>query len=202
MQIGAVKSVMDIALFEGIDAVDNGTMPRLPENAPALASVSSIISGFNPTWDSQESADDAFVKALAMAETIFDNALKSAVSKVNAKGIVDMAISMAYNHIMTLERFVPWTEYIFESTETKAQDIWYVVFPSNRGGWNFQCVPDAPGSFGQRHPVPASWRGLRGKDLQDVTGVADATFVHPAGFIGGAETKEGALELAKIASEG
>ena len=70
---------------------------------------------------------------------------------------------------------------------------------SNRGGYNWQCIPDAPGSFGQRKPVPMPWRGLRGQELQAITGVASATFCHPAGFIGGAETLEDAIRLAVLA---
>ena len=77
----------------------------------------------------------------------------------------------------------------------------FVVFPSNRGGYNWQCVPVALGSFAQRHPVPQEWRGMSGKELQEVTGVTTATFCHPAGFIGGAETREDAILLAEIASD-
>ena len=69
-----------------------------------------------------------------------------------------------------------------------------------RGGFNWQCVPEKLGSFVQKKPVPAEWKGLKGPDLQKVTGVATATFCHPAGFIGGAETMEDAIRLAEIAA--
>ena len=49
--------------------------------------------------------------------------------------------------------------------------------------------------------MPKEWRGLTGEELQKVTGVPDAVFCHPAGFIGGAETLEGAVEMAKRAVE-
>ena len=102
---------------------------------------------------------------------------------------------------MVLDQFVPWQEFIFASANKKAEEVQFVVFPSNRGGYNWQCVPDALGSFGQRKPVPTEWRGLRGKDLQELTGVQTASFCHPAGFIGGADTLEDALALAKLAVE-
>ena len=100
---------------------------------------------------------------------------------------------------MVLDQFVPWEEFIFASTNANAEEIQFVIFPSNRGGYNWQCVPDAIGSFGQRKKVPAEWKGLCDSELQTVTGVATATFCHPAGFIGGAETLEDTLVLAKIA---
>lgn len=69
------------------------------------------------------------------------------------------------------------------------------------GGYNWQCVPDVLGGFGQRKSVPNEWRGLSGPKLQEVTGIATASFCHPAGFIGGAETLEDARKLAKLAVE-
>ena len=62
-------------------------------------------------------------------------------------------------------------------------------------------MPDGLGSFEQRKPVPEEWKGLNGPDIQKVTGIATATFCHPAGFIGGAETFADAYALAKKAVE-
>lgn len=121
------------------------------------------------------------------------------MSKTKAQKIVDEAIEISEGHILVLDQFVPWQEFIFSSTTEKAEGIQFVVFPSNRGGYNWQCVPDSLGSFGQRKSVPTEWKGLRDFDLQKVTGVATASFCHPAGFIGGATTLEDALALAKLA---
>ena len=49
--------------------------------------------------------------------------------------------------------------------------------------------------------MPEEWKGLRDTDIQKVTGVDTATFCHPAGFIGGAETFADAYALAKMAVE-
>lgn len=193
-----VWNLIDRDLIQGIDAIDNGAMPKAEYPAQAM-SFSQTISGFNPNWDSTEEADDAFLKAVAFAEIVFDNVLANAASKAKAQKIVDEAIESSEGHIMVLDQFAPWEEFIFASTNANAEEIQFVVFPSNRGGYNWQCVPDAIGSFGQRKTVPAEWKGLRDSELQTVTGVATATFCHPAGFIGGAETLEDALELAKIA---
>ena len=193
-----VWNLVDRDLIQGIDAVDNGVMPTADYPAKAM-SISNAIAGFNPQWDSSEDSDDAFLKAVAFAEIVFDNTFAAAVSKAKAQKIVDDAIEAAEGHIMVLNQYVPWQEFIFASENEKAVEVQFVVFPSNRGGYNWQCVPDALGGFGQRKPVPAEWKGLRGAELQAVTGVKSASFCHPAGFIGGADLLEDALTLAKLA---
>lgn len=200
-----VWSLVDRDLIQGVDAVDNGAMPK-PETestGPVVRnmSFSAIISSFNPTWDCAEDPDEAFIKAVDFAETVFENTLKNATAKAKAQKIVEEAIEKSQEHIMVLEQFVPWQEFIFASENPKAAEVQFVVFPSNRGGYNWQCVPDMLGGFGQRKTVPSEWRGLSGENLQRVTGVPTANFCHSAGFLGSAETFKGAYALAKIAVE-
>ena len=52
------------------------------------------------------------------------------------------------------------------------------------------------GSFDIRVPLCEAWRGLRNADLNEVTGLPDTEFVHRAGFIGGAWSKESAINMA------
>lgn len=194
-----VFEIFDKSFVTGIDAVDNGQIERTDD--VQVMTVSGVISTFNPNWDEKANADDSFMKAVEFAEVIFDNALISAISKAKAKTGVERAIEKSANGIMILDEFMPWQDYIFNSTNEKADGVLYVVFPSKRGGYNVNAVPDAPGSFGQRKPLPESWAGLRGAELAEASGVATANFCHPAKFICGADTFEDALELAKKAVE-
>ena len=200
-----VWNLIDRDLIQGVDATDNGAMPILESEStgPVVKnmSFSNIISGFNPTWDSNEDSDEAFIRVVEFAETVFENTLKNATAKAKAQEIVEKAIEESQEHIMVLDRFVPWQDFIFNLENPKAAEVLFVVFPSNRGGYNWQCVPDALGSFGQRKPVPSEWKGLSGEKLQKATGITTATFCHPAGFLGSAETFEDAYALAKIAVE-
>ena len=200
-----VWNLIDIDHIQGVDATDNGAMPKTESEStgPVVRnmSFSAIISSFNPTWDSSEDPDEAFIKAVEFAETVFENTLKNATAKAKAQKIVDEAIEKSQDHIMVLDRFVPWQEVIFSSENAKASEVLFVVFPSNRGGYNWQCVPDVLGGFGQRKPVPSEWKGLSGEKLQKVTGITTATFCHPAGFLGSAETFKDAYALAKLAVE-
>jgi len=52
------------------------------------------------------------------------------------------------------------------------------------------------GSFDMRVPICEAWRGLRQADLNEATGLPDTEFVHRAGFIGGAWSKESAINMA------
>jgi len=187
-------------LIKGIDAIDNGEMPKADYPVQAM-NFSEVIALFNPTWDSEKEPDEAFLEAVNFAETIFNKVFESAISTVKAQEIVEEAIQKSEGSIMILDCFVPWQEVLFASENAKAEDILYVVFPSNRGGYNWQCVHDALGSFGQRKPVPEGWKGLRGQELQETTWIRTAIFCHPAGFMGAAETLEDCIKMVKLAVE-
>jgi len=50
-----------------------------------------------------------------------------------------------------------------------------------------------------RKGLPETWRGVRGEMLANISGVPDASFCHTSGFIAGAKSKNGVLQMAKIA---
>lgn len=191
---------VDQGLIQGIDAVDNGVLPGVDYPAKP-ASISNLISGFNPDWDSEQKPDDAFLEAISFAQGVLARAITSAESKARAKALIDEAIKASEDQIIVLPQFAPWQEYVLTSTDAKAADALYVVFPSNRGGYNVQAIPDAIGSFGNRKPLPEAWRGVPANDLQAVSGVSDANFCHKGGFIGGADSLDGALAMARKAIE-
>lgn len=195
-----VFQLFDRDFVSGIDAVDNGQVEN-SDGKVRIMSLSNVISAFNPTWDDATSSDEAFLAAVEVAEKIFERALKGAISKVKAQSGVESAIEQAQNQIMVLNRFLPWQEYLLTSQNEKAEGILYVVFPSNRGGYNVQAVPEALGSFKNRKPLPSAWAGLNGQVLAEASGVASATFCHPNCFICGANTLDDAMEMAKKAVE-
>ena len=46
--------------------------------------------------------------------------------------------------------------------------------------------------------LPQELRGLRDQELSEKSGIDGCIFIHAAGFIGGANTKEAVLELARL----
>ena len=199
-----VWNFIDRDLIQGIDYTDNGVTLNKDKNIkernhPKSFSISKAISGFNPGWDSEEDSDTAFIRAVNFAEIIFDNFLEKAISKANAKELVDDLIEKSEKNVLILDQYVPWKEFVFTSKNPKAEDIKFVVYPSDRGGYNWECVQKGFYNSAYRKNVPETWKGLKNFELQRTTGIKTAKFCHPAGFIGGAETIEDAIALTQIA---
>lgn len=190
---------IDKNLIQFIDANDNGITPSIKTDYKYI-SLASIIASFNPNWDEDVDADIRFMDAINLAKIVVRNEFESEISKLKAKSKVENAINCSENDIMILDEFMPWKEFILESNLNKAKDILYVVFPSNRGGYNVYAVPKEEGSFENRKSFPKEWAGLRDENLQKVTGVKTARFCHNACFICTAETKEDAMKLASLAN--
>lgn len=75
-----------------------------------------------------------------------------------------------------------------------------LMFQDDRSkGWRVQAVSVAPDRFESRKALPAQWRGLRDEELSKESGIPGCVFVHMSGFIGGNQTFEGALAMAKAA---
>ena len=192
---------IDRNLIQGIDAFDCGAMPDA-DYPVQMMSISRIIAGFNPSWDSEESVDEAFVKAVKFAEVILDNAINAAESKARAYEFVEKAISKCSDNVLILEKYMPWQEYLLSSFNPKAGKIEFVVYPSNRNeGYNWQCVPVSFRTSEFRKNVPSEWLGQTKENLREITGVETAIFCHAAGFVGGAETLEDTIKMVKIASD-
>lgn len=196
--IDYVFDYVDKNLIQFIDSNDNGQLPKIDLDYKYVH-ISQIIAFFNPRWDEEIDSDIKFRKALYLAETIFDEFLQDAISKSKAKEEVEQAINDQKEGIMILNKYMPWKDFVLESTNPKAQEINFVVFPSKRGGYNVYAVPKEKGSFENRKCLPQGWRGLRDEKLQAITGVKTARFCHNAGFICSSEKKEDAIKLAQMA---
>ena len=199
-EIDYTLDYIDRNMIQFIDANDNGQLPKLQADYRNVH-LSHIVSLFNPKWDEEVDSDENFMKALSVCEVIFDEFLKDTFSKMKAKDLVDKAIEDSENGVMVLDTFAPWKEFLLNSKNEKALKINYAVFPSSRGGYNVYAVPLELGSFENRKSLPIKWRGLRDKELQEITGVESARFCHNAGFICSADSKAGALELAFMANK-
>ena len=125
-----VWDIVDRMLIQGIDATDNGVMPRADYPTQTMT-ISAIGSGLNPNWDSQDDPDSCFMQAFNICEQVFDNMFSRAKGLVKADSIVEEAIEKSEEHIMVLDQFVPWDNPLLNSENEKAADIQFVIFPSN-----------------------------------------------------------------------
>jgi len=99
---------------------------------------------------------------------------------------------------MRLERTCPWKDHLYNlEEEMSIEQILYVLYGDSDGRWRIQCVGEAGVAFKSRLPLPEAWRGKRDEELAKISGINGTVFVHNTGFIGGAQTYEGVLEMAR-----
>jgi len=185
--------MLDQGVIRDIDISDNGALPSNPGH------VALILESWNPTHaETGRDEHEAFHEAAAIAGIILGRCVAQASAAVQAMGEVDAAAKTAADpRILLLERKVPWEDAVFELGLDQAL---YVVRPAGKA-WTVSAVPPENGSFAQRKPLPDAWGGLRDAAMAEASGVADATFCHPALFVCGALSRDGAMALARKAAE-
>jgi len=203
--------------IEGLDGIDNGitqyeaTQPgvEVRQKYKSRTGLSARVGGLNPAWN--EPYDDTildaqFLKASALTGEEFYRALDYAAKAwLPARKIVEDAFnarsSGPHEQILVFESSAPWKEHLFD-IEREAQlredkQILFVLYSEGASGkWRVQAVPKSPESFENRKGLPEPWRGVRDDALSKLTGIDGCIFVHASGFIGGNQTKAGAVEMA------
>ena len=185
-------------LVEGIDAVDNGEFPTITASY-SYHGIESLINEFNVCWDDDTDNDKYFLEAVNIAYQYFDRVVLRTAAKLRAKVIVDEAISNSSNHIMELDGYMPFKDFVITSSDPKANDILFVITPSNRGGYNIHTIPRDKTTHETRLDFPKEWGGLMDKELQEITGVETARFCHKELFLATAGTREDAYKMANLA---
>lgn len=207
-------------LIQEVDAIDNGVDmvcqgPGGGASAKYTIStdLASRVKRLNLKWHqphSEEAEMAAFKEAVKVTVNEFVQIVAGyAQDWLPARTLVAAALAQAPSvhasgQVMVLEQYCPWQGHIFDleaEGAAPAGQLKYVVYPDTRGKWRLQAVPAERGSFKNRKPLPAAWRGARDEELSSVTGIPGCIFVHAAGFIGGNETKAGALAMAVSAAE-
>ena len=164
----------------------------LSDNTGCRQPLATLISEFNPTWKEKEvSVDERFFEAVAVAKKILENRFKLIKDNAQACEIVKEEMKGQSGPLFILDKDVPWKDAV-QNTE-----ILYVVYESNRGGYNIQVVEDEEKNM--KKPFPEEWRGQPAEALQQLTGVESFRFCHNSGFLAAADTKEDAIKLAWIA---
>ena len=198
-------------LIQEVDAIDNG-VDIAGGAAPAYkvsTDLASRVKRLNGKWHQPHDVEaemTAFKSAVKLTVTELIEIVNGyALDWLPARDIVAAAAAEATTvhpsgQVMVLTQFCPWQAHVFDLEEgeggPEAGVLKYAVFPDTRGNWRMQAVPAAPGSFANRLPLPAAWRGLRDDELSTATGVPGGIFVHASGFIGGCTSKEGAIAMA------
>lgn len=196
----AAAARVDRWLVQGVDAVDCGVTLSKEPMPVTVMSIASVIGGFNPGWQDDASAEArsaAFERAVEFGVAVLRNAIREAVGAEAARAVVGHGTLLEDGRLLVLERDVPWKETVIASSEYR--QLLYVVSPDSQAKWHVNTVPDYEGSFSNRKSLPAAWAGLDGEELDAVVGMSGCIFCHRGRFVAGHKTREGALEMARLA---
>ncbi len=166
----------------------------LTDNTGCANLLANLIDEFNPVWDSEESFDDCFWRAVDFAEQILRNHFQAVAGVQRAGKLVRQAMSECNGDILILPKYVPWKREVIGS------GYQLVVYPSNRGGYSVQGVPAEEGRDNELVcSLPKEWWGRDAAVLPEISGIATLRFCHATGFMAAADTKEDAVLAAEAA---
>ena len=183
---------IDKEFIEAIDAIDNGVFPKI-EAPYKVKTLSDVISLFNPSYQGFQDEKEQFLKAVAIAKAIFQEEIKSANGKEVARSCILEQLKNYSHHTLILKEYMPYEETIL--TEDTAKDIYFVIYPSNRGGYAIKTVRKSVEDSTARVKFPLEWAGLEKEELAEKTGVPGALFCHVERFIVTCETLEDAIKI-------
>jgi uncharacterized UPF0160 family protein len=199
--IASIWKTIDKSLILPVDQDDNGVAKM------GKLSLADIVSACSPPWDTAElyGPEEAklregrgFANAAAAVASHLVNMIDRARASLKAADRVMAAYEQAEDkRILVMDTGMPTEKMIFEHD----LPVVYVVSPAGPDQWNVKAIPPTRGEFGQRVSLPAAWGGLERQALATVSGVQDAVFAHPARFICGAQSREGAVRMARLALE-
>ena len=193
-------NTIDKNLIMDIDRDDNGQ--SLGVDFPfKMQTIPNLISSFNPSWDDLTCENTKFLEAVNFCNTIFNNLIIKMKASRKAKAKIEEKIEESKNGILILDEYMPWKDIVLASTNPKAKDIMYAIFPSKRSGYNVVATPKEPGSFEVKKEFPESWAGQDEKTLQEISGIKTITFCHKGLFICACKTFEDAIKIAKISMD-
>ncbi len=187
-------------LVEQINGIDNGVFPKI-EAPYKLMDLDKVIDLYNNNWDEETDNNDNFMKAVELASEIFDLIVKKEISLLKAEELVEMAIDKVKDNILILDRYMPYSDTLFDSENPKAKEVKVIITPSNRGGYNVKPITVSKESKELAINFPPEYKGKTEDDLKKLSGIDTLIFVHASGFLASTETLDDAIRLAKQAIE-
>ncbi|KAG9509016.1 UPF0160 protein C27H6.8, partial [Fragariocoptes setiger] len=210
--LDALFSRVYTSFVEEMDAIDNGREivdgDAVVYNYRFNTDISSRVGRLNPI-DREANSDtryELFLKAMQLVgreliESILAQALVWLPSQKKLRAcILDRFTVDPSGAIVEIkgDNF-SWKSSIHEMEEELdiVDQIKFVVYndASVVAPWRAAAVPLAPRSFISRIPLKEEWRGVRDDKLAELSGIPDAVFVHASGFVGGARSRDGVLEM-------
>lgn len=199
--ISAVFHEVDEQLIQAVDSRDNGYREFEDAYCANNLTFSDMISNFNPNWNEPGKHGNGhaqFWQAVNFAKIAFDRFVRKIISEYKARDVILEAMAKSSGNVLILDEFVPWQKTILSEGDGK---IWFVIYPSKRGGYSWQVVPASFEDQTARCPVPVEWWGADETTLKKLSEVDDAIFCHRNGFLGSCESVGGCEKMVEKAIE-
>ena len=151
-----------------------------------------MVESLNPSWNEGRSTDEGFLQAVSIAELVLERLLLLEKSRQEANRVLEEELEWVKDGILVLSKFLPWKDFVDDG---RMDEIYFVIYPSLRGGYMVQCVPPKGKPMEQKRSIPEALRG-RMPDEYIKLGHEGITFVHKGGFIASANTLDAAKKFA------
>jgi uncharacterized UPF0160 family protein len=196
--VEAIHAKFDAKFVLPIDLLDNGAMEPSVAGPLSILTLPSLLGSLKPVFDdtSPTADDDAFFKALPIAASFVEAALRNLAAKARAEGVVLTAIANAgTSPILELPMGMPYRSAL---DLAEADHIMFMINP--RGAdWTLNGIKLSNDTFDQRADLPAAWAGLTDVALENASGVIGAKFCHNGRFIAVADSRDAILKMAELA---
>ena len=194
-----VAERIDQDMITPLDAYDNGVdieISKFP-NVKTYG-IESAIGAFVSTWkETDRDADTVFLELIPFAKALLAREIMRERAKEEAKDYVARAYEQAED-----KRFIVLDgPYPAHSINTYPEPLFFVRPRLDDGNWSVGAIRNDSKSFENRKNLPVAWAGKRDKEMAEVSGVSDAVFCHKGLFLAVAQSREGAIALAKKAVE-
>jgi len=194
---------IDRNLIQELDAIDNGQnyIGQLMFKDSGYTSLSIHIANFKPLALGKKDANDllnAFEEVSEFARGILRRMIDNEEFFEHAFfEVSEIYKNTTDKHILIFNK--DYGRPTWKRLSEYPEPMFAVYYNDKYDDWRVESIPVTPITFEARKLAPESWRGLSNQELQDATGVSDAKFCHPSGFLIGVKSFEGAMELAKKA---
>lgn len=174
---------MDKELIQYIDATDNMQTKYLENKISP-----DFIKLCNPEWDENISEDEAFIRALKLADEFWEIYLKHAIAEVEAVDIILDKIKNCKDCYLVLDKEMPYRKAIKLSNNDKLK---YIIFKSRREGYDIRTISD---TYKFKKEL------VQAKDINTariLTNINDLIYVDMHGNLCCTKTLESAIQLVK-----
>ena len=174
---------MDKELIQYIDATDNMQTEYLENKISP-----DFIKLCNPEWDENISEDEAFIRALKLADEFWEIYLKHAIAEVEAVDIILDKIKNCKDCYLVLDKEMSYRKAIKLSNNDKLK---YIIFKSRREGYDIKTISD---TYKFKKEL------VQAKDINTariLTNINDLIYVDMHGNLCCTKTLESAIQLVK-----